>query len=355
VGTTAGRWLPGTVTAKEQSGYRVIYMGCESDVVGAMYLKPCSLMLNESVEVFTKGSVWVPGTIVAKSEEPEGYQVKLRGNEAPETVGTYCLRRCTLMVNESVEVFAGDGSWLPGCIVAESTDPVGYEVRYEATQQGVIGTYAIRRCKLKINESVEVYAGEAGWLPGTILAESADPAGYEVKFDGSAQQVVGTHCIRRCQLLPNESVEVFAGEAGWFPATVVSKSEDPIGYEVSYRGSSTSVIAAYSIRRCTLMINESVEVYAGAAAGWLPGTVRAQSSDPVGYEVTFNGSQQQVISASAIKRCKLVPNEKVEVFAGGNDWLAAMVVAKSDSPIGYTVRLGDGDQVVGAFCIRRAA
>ena len=33
----AGRWLPGTVTAKEQSGYRVIYMGCES---GRHHLSP---------------------------------------------------------------------------------------------------------------------------------------------------------------------------------------------------------------------------------------------------------------------------------------------------------------------------
>merc|ERR1712216_255827 len=117
----------------------------------------------------------------------------------------------------------GGQPWLPGTIVAKSSDPVGYDCKFNGTQQQILAAFVIRRCTLMINESVEIFCGDDGWLPGTVSAKSNDPMGYECKYNGTQQQVIGTYCIRRCTLMINESVEIWSGDNGWLPGTIIAQ------------------------------------------------------------------------------------------------------------------------------------
>ena len=89
-------------------------------------------------------------------------------------VGTFALKQCTLAPNESIEFQTDRKEWIPGMIVGPSSDPIGYKVQYLVDKQAVIGTSTIKRCTLFPGESVEIWGGEAGWLPGEARVRVRD-------------------------------------------------------------------------------------------------------------------------------------------------------------------------------------
>lgn len=77
------------------------------------------------------------------------------------------------------------------------------------------------------------------------------------------------------------------GDGVWLPAIIEAPSVNPIGYEVKYAGGTTAVVGTYTIRRCVLQVNDSVEVYGGKDEGWIPGSILECPKDTAGFKVLF--------------------------------------------------------------------
>jgi len=358
VQTMDGIWLPATIRRKVEGGYRVAFLHDALQTVGEQYLRHCQLQTNQAVEIFAQWGEWLPGTIANKSLNPQGYSVKFNG-EDQQIIGTSCIRPCSLQHPDRVEVWGGSLGWMPGTIISESLDArtSGYVVMYGGNMEGLVGAHFIKRCNLFVGESIEVWADRDGWHPGTVVGISEEPVGYEILYNASTREVVGTHCIRRCGLEKNQSVEVWAGDNGWMPGTIVSKSVNPAGYEVKYNGMNQQVIGNAFIRNCALKAPDSVEVWAGSTHGWLPGTLVEESQKPIGWKVKFLGTQESVVGTYSLKYCSLAPNSCVELYSDEKTgWIPGMIVEASMNPIGYKVRyMGNQESVVGTFSVKPCA
>jgi len=112
--------------------------------VGTFSVKPCALFLKESVEIWS-GESWLPGTIVEKCDYPVGYKVKFEGNRSEIMCGGG-IKRPVLHAQEHIEVWVGEGVWVPAKVVQQSNNPIGYEIVITGqTKSQVVATYTIRR------------------------------------------------------------------------------------------------------------------------------------------------------------------------------------------------------------------
>ena len=71
-----------------------------------------------------------------------------------------------------------------------SHDPCIVQVEWDGTREGILSASALRRCTLLPNESVEVYSVRGKWLPATVVQKTDNPVGYEIKFDATQQEVL---------------------------------------------------------------------------------------------------------------------------------------------------------------------
>jgi len=301
--------------------------------------------------------------VVGFSSNPKGITVDCHQIEGSrQTVPAGTLKRCTLKINECVEVYAGTAGWLPGTVLSRSRSEKekGYMVRFDGNTEQVVGTYAIRRCRLKKNQSVEVLCDDGHWVPGTIAGPGRSAGvihGFKVKHSGTMETVpIAAHSLKKCGLRRPDSVEVFCGGDVWRPGTIVGCSTNPIGFNVEWDGTREGILSASALRRCTLLPNESVEVYS-VRGKWLPATVVQKTDNPVGYEIKFDATQQEIISTCKLRRCTLQPNDAVKVYAGDAGWVTGTVVSASEPPnwIGYNIALegSTAPQLVGTAFLAR--
>jgi len=105
---------------------------------------------------------WVGGTIVEKCDYPVGYKVKVyfcavwgfivltappkfEGNRSEIMCGGG-IKRPVLHAQEHIEVWVGEGVWVPAKVVQQSNNPIGYEIVITGqTKSQVVATYTIRR------------------------------------------------------------------------------------------------------------------------------------------------------------------------------------------------------------------